>query len=96
MTTQTVVPTPDAGLIDKGGDGILAYGALFVVAIMAILLGLAIRSLSQRDKLIGEMVAGGTEAAKETARAHMAVAVALSRIESKLGVTPLGADHEPG
>ncbi|MBB3035368.1 hypothetical protein [Alteriqipengyuania lutimaris] len=80
------VPTPDVGLIEKGDSGILAYGALFVIAIMAILLGLAIRSLSQRDELISEMAKSGAEAARETARSHLAVAVQLSRMQAHLGM----------
>lgn len=85
------VPTPDVGLIEKGDSGILAYGALFVIAIMAILLGLAIRSLSQRDELISEMAKGGADAARETAKAHLAVAVQLGRIQAHLGMPA----HEP-
>ncbi|RDC59799.1 hypothetical protein HME9302_00020 [Alteripontixanthobacter maritimus] len=77
---------PAATLIDKGEVGIAFYGLLFVIVALIGFCGVLLKSLSGRDKLIKDAFASLSQVSEKQSQANLSVAVALSRIESKLGM----------
>ena len=79
-------PDPAKELILSGEAGLAIYGLLFVICVLAFLVWRLTATLNGRDKLIAEMVDKLGSVSDKQAESNLRMAVALSRIESRLGL----------
>ena len=80
------IPDPATELIKTGEAGLAIYALLFVIGLLAVLVWRLVATLNGRDKLIGEMVDKLGAVSDKQAEGNLRMAIALSRVESRLGI----------